>query len=101
VQESLLLLRPEVTGEFFIILDSAPPNDNPPRVCLEIADGLPPLDWKSYARSSSKQSSGARIHASIDVCPQRLDRIGAQDPPAISAYLGITPPALDTIDKPN
>jgi phenylacetate-CoA ligase len=25
VQESLLLLRPEVTGEFFIVLDSAPP----------------------------------------------------------------------------
>lgn len=36
VQESLLLLRPEVTGEFFIVLDRAPPVDYAPMVCVEI-----------------------------------------------------------------
>jgi phenylacetate-CoA ligase len=40
VQESLLLLRPEVTGEFFIVLDRAPPIDYAPRVRVEIAAGL-------------------------------------------------------------
>ncbi|MHB8817372.1 MAG: phenylacetate--CoA ligase family protein [Steroidobacteraceae bacterium] len=40
VQESLLLLRPEVTGEFFIVLDRAPPIDYAPRVYVEIGAGV-------------------------------------------------------------
>ena len=61
VQESLLLLRPEVTGEFFIILDSAPPIDDSPRICVEIAEGLPPARLELLRRNLSLRSSGVRI----------------------------------------
>lgn len=36
VQEGLLMHRPEVTGEFFIVLESAASLDGAPRVCVEV-----------------------------------------------------------------
>lgn len=41
IQECLLLHWPDTTGEFLIILDRPPPIDYPPRLCIEIAEGLP------------------------------------------------------------
>ena len=40
VQEALLSLRPQVTGEFFIELEHTPPSDVPPKVMVEVNSDL-------------------------------------------------------------
>ena len=40
VQEALLSLRPQVTGEFFIELKQTPPSDVPPKVMVEVNSDL-------------------------------------------------------------
>jgi len=102
VQESLLLFRPEVTGEFFIILDSAPPNDGPPRVCLEIAEGLPQPRLE-LLRQELIAAIQRRSNFTPAVTFVRKDSIASEHKTRrlYRAYLGVTPPALDTIDAPN
>ena len=41
VQAALSVLRPRLTGEFRILLDSPPPIDYPPRVQIEVAREVP------------------------------------------------------------
>ena len=41
VQEVLLSMQPQVTGEFYIVLDKAPPIDYAPQLVLEVAHDVP------------------------------------------------------------
>ena len=41
VQETLARHRPDLTGEYQIILDRAPPIDYPPRILVEVARDVP------------------------------------------------------------
>jgi phenylacetate-CoA ligase len=101
VQESLLLLRPEVTGEFFIILDSAPPIDYSPRVCVELADGLPlarfePLKQEIIAtiqRRSNFTPAIEFVRAGSIASEHKTRRL-------YRAYAGVTPPAIDRLNSP-
>ncbi len=47
IQEVLLSQRPDVTGEFFIVLDCPPPIDYAPLIVLEVADQTTPVDYSS------------------------------------------------------
>jgi phenylacetate-CoA ligase len=97
VQESLLLLRPEVTGEFFIILDKEPPIDYSPRICVEIANGLPtaridPLKQEIIAaiqRRSNFTPALEFVPAGSIASEHKTRRL-------YRAYAGVTPPALGT-----
>ena len=99
VQESLLLLRPEVTGEFFIVLDKEPPIDYSPRICVEIADGLPPARMDPL-----KQELIAAIQRRSNFTPA-LEFVPAGSIASehktrrlYRAYAGVTPPALGTFN---
>lgn len=99
VQESLLLLRPEVTGEFFIVLDGAPPIDYPPLIIVEIADGLPRARLESL-----KQELVATIQRLSNFTPVlRFVQAGLiasehKTRRLYRAYAGVVPPELVTID---
>lgn len=96
VQESLLLLRPEVTGEFFIVLDRSPPIDYAPKVCVEIASGL-----SSARRATLKQEIIEAIQKRSNFTPAiELVREGsiASDQKTrrlYRAYAGVSPPACE------
>lgn len=98
VQESLLLLRPEVTGEFFIVLDSAPPTDVAPRVCVEVADGVAvarfePLKQELVSlvqRRSNFTPAIQFVRAGSIASEHKTRRL-------YRAYAGNSPPAIDTL----
>jgi phenylacetate-CoA ligase len=102
VQESLLLHRPEVTGEFFIVLDRAPPIDDPPRVCVETADGLPSVRLESL-RQELISSIQRRSNFTPAIQFVRKGFIASEHKTRrlYRAYAGVIPPALDTTDQPN
>ncbi|MGH8139898.1 MAG: phenylacetate--CoA ligase family protein [Steroidobacteraceae bacterium] len=100
VQESLLLLRPEVTGEFFVILDKAPPIDYPPRVCVEVAQDLPPGRFAALEHDLI-----AAIQARSNFTPAlefvRAGSIASEHKTRrlYRAYAGVARPSLDTINS--
>lgn len=102
VQESLLLHRPEVTGEFFIVLDRAPPSDDPPRVCVETADGLAQARLESL-RQELITSIQRRSNFTPAIQFVRRGSIASEHKTRrlYRAYAGVIPPALDTTDQPN
>lgn len=51
VQKVLLSLQPEITGDFFIVLNGNPPIDYPPLIRLEISKGV---DSKQYPKIVDK-----------------------------------------------
>ncbi|MFT7675448.1 MAG: phenylacetate-CoA ligase [Gammaproteobacteria bacterium] len=51
VQASLLEHRPQITGEFFILLDDAPPHQNPPRLVIEISDSVEPGHYDNLKKT--------------------------------------------------
>ena len=44
VQATVIEHMPQLTGEFRIVLDRAPPIDYPPRILVEVARDLPPAE---------------------------------------------------------
>ena len=98
VQESLLLLRPEVTGEFFIVLDRAPPIDYSPRVCVEVSEAVPPARLATLARELI-----ATIQTRSNFTPAlefvRAGSIASEHKTRrlYRAYAGVNAPALRTI----
>lgn len=50
IQKVLLSLQPSVTGEFYIILDKAPPIDYPPIIHVEVANNIPEAQQNNVAR---------------------------------------------------
>lgn len=98
VQASLLLLRPEVTGEFFIVLDRAPPIDYAPMVCVEIASGLP-----SSRIESLRQEIVSGIQKTSNFTPAvdfvREGSIASEHKTRrlYRAFAGIHPPALELV----
>ena len=54
VQEALLSLRPQVTGEFIIQLDYAPPTDIPPTVYVEVSHDVPVNEYDDIEREVVK-----------------------------------------------
>ena len=99
VQELLLLLRPEVTGEFFIVLDSAPPTDVAPRVYVEIADGVAvvryaPLKQELVSLIQRRSNFTPALHfvrAGSIASEHKTRRL-------YRAYAGAVPPMLDTLN---
>lgn len=98
VQESLLMLRPDVTGEFFIVLDRAPPIDYAPRVCVEISDATPAEKLAPLARALT-----AAIQARSNFTPAlefvRAGSIASERKTRrlYRAYAGAAPPVLPRI----
>jgi len=96
VQESLLLYRPEVTGEFFIILDKEPPIDYSPRTCVEVMDGLPrarmdPLKQELVAAIQHRSN----FTPAIEFVPAGSIASEHKTRRLYRVYAGVTPPALD------
>ena len=92
-------MRPEVSGEFFIVLDRAPPIDYPPRVIVEIADGIPsaqlePLKQELIAliqRRSNFTPALQFVRAGSVASDRKTRRL-------YRAYAGAVPPVFETLN---
>lgn len=99
VQEALMPLRPDVTGEFFIVLDRAPPIDYPPRVCVELASGIPRSRFEALKREVI-EAVRKRSNFTPEVQFIRAGTISVEHKTRrlYRAYEGIAPPIISRLD---
>ena len=101
VQEALLSLRPEITGEFHIILKDAPPINYSPVIEVEVASDFPEnryTDLIDTVIAAIQQRSN--FTAQINLVKQGCIATEHKTKRLYRQYLGELPPQLEILNIP-